>query len=45
MKFWALSKKDEFHSLNILENIHSEQSGFFNAPKILFQDDLLRSAC
>ena len=43
--FEAAQRKDDLHSLNISEVIDSEQCGFLNARKCVFQNDLLRSTC
>ena len=35
-KFWNFEKKDQLHSLNILEVIDPEIYGYFNARKLFF---------
>ena len=41
--FEHFEKKDELHSLNILEVIDTKERGFLNARKILLQETLLKA--
>ena len=43
--FSHFQKKDQVHSLNILEIIESEKSVDFNARKLLFENTLPESTC
>ena len=43
--FPHFEEKDQLHSSNILEVIESEECGYLNATKLLFQNSVRESTC